>query len=167
MDTLIIDKWTLQQKIVRLAYEILEEHIDEEEICLIGIQKGGFQTAELLKKAITKIDCHIKVSVHSLQINKDNPANTDHKLSTSIEYFNGKLCIIVDDVANSGRTLFYGLKQFIEIEPSSVKVAVLVDRKHKRFPVHCNYVGTSLATTIKEHIKVVFKNKEVEAAYLE
>lgn len=164
---LIIDKWTLEQKVIRIAYEILEEHIEEKEICLVGIQKGGFHTADLLKKAIEKIDKRINVSVHSIKISKDSPLNSEYKLSTNISYFNHKLCIIVDDVANSGRTLFYAYKPFLEIEPNGVKVAVLVDRKHKRFPVHCDYVGTSLATTIKEHIKVVFKNNEVEAAYLE
>lgn len=167
MDTLIIDKWTLQQKITRIAYEILEEHIDEKEICLIGIQNGGFQTAELLKQTINTINKQVNITVHSIIVNKDKPLQTENELSKEITYFNHKLCIIVDDVANSGRTIFYAFKQFLSIEPSSVKVAVLVDRKHKRFPVQCNYVGTSLATTIKEHIKVVFKNNEVEAAYLE
>ncbi len=165
MKSLILDQWALKQKITRLAYEIIEDQYDEEEICLVGIVAGGYQTAQLLKKEILKIkDVNIRLS--SLKIMKDKPLEQAPVLSEDINSFEGKSVIIVDDVANSGRTIFYGFREFLTIQPKSIKVAVLVDRKHKRFPVLCDYVGTSLNTTIKEHIEVVFKGKQVEAAYL-
>jgi pyrimidine operon attenuation protein/uracil phosphoribosyltransferase len=36
----------------------------------------------------------------------------------------------------------------------AVEVAVLIDRKHKSFPIAVDYVGLSLATTIQEDIDV-------------
>lgn len=165
MKSLILDQWALKQKITRLAYEIVEDQFDEEEICLVGILQGGYQVAELLKKEIEKIR-DIKIRLSSLKLSKDEPLKSTPELSDDISTFDGKSIIIVDDVANSGRTIFYGFKEFLSIQAKSIKVAVLVDRKHKRFPVQCDYVGTSLNTTIKEHIEVVFKDKQVEAAYL-
>ncbi|MFZ1579958.1 MAG: phosphoribosyltransferase family protein, partial [Saprospiraceae bacterium] len=60
---------------------------------------------------------------------------------------------IVDDVANTGRTIFYAFKVFMDVLPKKIEIAVLVDRKHKRFPTKVDYVGLSLATTVQEHIK--------------
>ena len=165
MKSLILDKAALKQKIVRLAYEIVEDQFEEKEICLVGVLQGGFQIAKLLKKEIQKIK-GIPVSISSIKVHKENPLVSPTELSEEISYYNGKAVIIVDDVANSGRTIFYAFQQFLNIIPKTVKVAVLVDRKHKKFPVHCDYVGTSLGTTIKEHIEVIFSGSQVEAAYL-
>ena len=66
----------------------------------------------------------------------------------------GKTIVVVDDVANTGRTLFYATKPLMEVVPAKVQMAVLVDRMHKSFPVHVDFVGMSLATTIQDHIEV-------------
>jgi len=165
MKSLILDKAALNQKIKRLAYQIVEKYFDETEICLVGIESGGKQTASLLANEITKITT-AKVSINGLKINKSNPVGSKIEISEDITYFENKVILIVDDVANSGRTLFYAFQPFLNIECKSLQVAVLVDRKHKRFPVNCDFVGTSLNTTIKEHIEIVFANNEVDAAYL-
>ncbi|MEL6989936.1 MAG: phosphoribosyltransferase family protein, partial [Bacteroidota bacterium] len=72
----------------------------------------------------------------------------------------------VDDVANTGRTIFYAFKPLFEILPKKIEVAVLVDRKHKSFPIKVDYVGLSLATTIQENIDVQILNTEDKAVYL-
>jgi pyrimidine operon attenuation protein/uracil phosphoribosyltransferase len=41
----------------------------------------------------------------------------------------------------------------MDVLPKKIEIAVLVDRKHKRFPTKVDYVGLSLATTVQEHIK--------------
>ena len=41
----------------------------------------------------------------------------------------------------------------MDVFPKKLEVAVLVDRKHKLFPIKVDYVGLSLATTMQEHIK--------------
>ena len=77
-----------------------------------------------------------------------------------IEQIENKVVIIVDDVANTGRTIYYALKPLLDVLPKKVEVAVLVDRKHKSFPIQADYVGLSLATTLKESIEV--KIREVD-----
>jgi pyrimidine operon attenuation protein/uracil phosphoribosyltransferase len=72
----------------------------------------------------------------------------------------------VDDVANTGKTFFYAFKPLLEFTPKKVRVAVLVDRKHKAFPVSVDYVGLSLATTMHEHINVIIEESEKEGVYL-
>lgn len=165
MRSLILDKRALKQKITRLAFQICEDMFEEEELCLIGIMSGGYQTANLLETEIKKIK-NFKLSLSSLKINKELPLSQKIVLSEEMNFYRNKACILVDDVANSGRTIFYALQPFGNIELKSLKVAVLVDRTHKKFPIACDFVGTSLATTIREHIEVVFDQEDVEAAYL-
>ena len=74
--------------------------------------------------------------------------------------------IIVDDVANTGRTIFYAFKPILDILPKKVEVAVLVDREHKSFPIKVDYLGLSLATTLKEDIDVDISNPADFAVYL-
>ena len=71
-----------------------------------------------------------------------------------------KVIIIVDDVANTGRTIFYAIKPLLDILPKKVEVAVLVDRTHKAFPIRVDYYGISLATTLRENIDVQIVGKE-------
>src|SRR6202000_1577002 len=61
--------------------------------------------------------------------------------------FDDAVIIIVDDVANSGRTLLYALKPFLEFHPRKIESLVLVERSHKAFPVQPDYTGLSLSTT--------------------
>jgi pyrimidine operon attenuation protein/uracil phosphoribosyltransferase len=66
----------------------------------------------------------------------------------------GKTVLLIDDVANSGRTLFYACLPVMEVLPKKLETAVLVNRTHKSFPIRVDYVGMELATTLKEDIKV-------------
>ena len=83
-----------------------------------------------------------------------------------LEASEGKVIIIVDDVANTGRTLFYAMKPIFQIIPKKVEVAVLVDRMHKSFPIKIDYMGLSLATTLKENIEVKIRDVKEQAVYL-
>ena len=69
-----------------------------------------------------------------------------------------KVIVIVDDVANTGRTIFYAVKPLLETLPKKVEVAVLIDRTHKSFPIRVDYCGLSLATTLLEDIDVKIRN---------
>src|SRR5690625_7880506 len=75
-------------------------------------------------------------------------------VSINIEKISEKIIILVDNVSNSGRTLYYATKPLLNIIPRRLQAAVLVDRTHKLFPIHVDYVGMSLATTLKQNIEV-------------
>ncbi len=74
--------------------------------------------------------------------------------------------IIVDDVANTGRTIFYAVQPLLKVIPRKVEVAVLVDRKHKSFPIKADYVGLSLFTTLKDDIDVRIKAADEMSVHL-
>ncbi len=106
------------------------------------------------------------VKTQLLTITLDKRTPQDIELSQSFD-FNNKVIIIIDDVANSGKTLLYALKPFLDYQPKKIQALVLVERSHNSFPVHSDYVGLSLATTLQEHIFVEVKDENIVGAYLE
>lgn len=162
---LIIDKKGIQFKMKRLAYQILEDSYSEKEIELVGIEKNGKIISEHLKKEIQKIQ-KIVVNIHLLNINKKNPLSQEIKISTPLKELENKTIILVDDVINTGKTSFYAFKPLLEINVKSIKMAVLVDRRHKKYPVYSDYVGNKLTTTLQEFISVEFNGKTPIGVYL-
>jgi len=149
----ILNHQSIVQKIKRLSIQILENHLDHSAIYLLGINNNGYHFAELLSNQLQTISS-IPIFLHRVRLNPASPHDSKIELSVSKEELHHQHIIVVDDVANTGRTTFYAMKPLLEILPASLEVAVLVDRTHKSFPIRVDYVGLSLATTLKEHIDV-------------
>nr|WP_068889041.1 phosphoribosyltransferase family protein [Pedobacter panaciterrae] len=150
---LILDKKQIQQKINRIAYQILEDNLDEKEIVLAGIWDRGYKLALRLKKVLTKIS-DLKIIMLRIDLDRLNTkliANTDLDES----HWKNKVIILVDDVLNSGKTLAYGLGVFLNTPHKKIRTVVLVDRSHKIFPIATDFVGLQMATVLKEHVDVV------------
>jgi pyrimidine operon attenuation protein / uracil phosphoribosyltransferase len=158
----ILDAAVIETKLLRMAYEIIENNFDEKEIVIAGIQGRGVDIATILVQKMQTISS-IKVHQIMLQINKQNPVECS--LQTTVK-LDGKSIVVVDDVANSGRTLLYALNPFLNVIAKKIQIAVLVDRKHKSYPVSADYTGTSIATTLQEHISVDVKAGKIIGAYL-
>jgi pyrimidine operon attenuation protein/uracil phosphoribosyltransferase len=162
--TLILDSVSIQQKIHRIAYQILEKNYDEQELYLIGIQSNGYLFAEKLVAFLRTIT-NTQIHLCSLSLNKTKPNKDEMEYDFDLKNLNKKTVILVDDVANTGRTVAYALKPLLDCLPKKIEVAVLVDREHKLFPISSDYVGLSLSTTHKEHVNVVLDGLE-DAVYL-
>jgi len=150
-------------KLERLAYQIYENNLDQKEIVLAGMQKRGYAIAEVLEKKIVKLS-KAKIRLISINIDKRNPI--DSSLSDT-KKLDGKAIVIIDDVANSGRTLLYALNPFLNIIAKRIQICVLVDRKHKSYPVCAGYIGMQLSTTVEEHIKVEIEKGKIKGAWIE
>jgi len=159
----ILSKEVVGKKLRRMAYEILENNIDEKEIILAGIRESGSVVARVIQKMLAEISS-IKTEFITITLDKKEPV--DVSLSKSFD-FNGKVIIVIDDVSNSGKTLLYALKPFIAFHPKKIQTLVLVERTHTSFPVRPDYVGLSIATTLQEHIFVEVKGEAVTGAYLQ
>ena len=152
---IILNNQEIDHKIKRIAYQIFETFVDEKEIIMAGISNNGFTLAKKISAALNTIS-DLKVTLCEVKIDKQNPFNP---IVTSIpkENYNNKNIILVDDVLNSGSTLIYGVKHFLEVPVKKFKTVVLVDRNHKKFPVKADFKGISLSTSSKEHVHVVFE----------
>ncbi len=162
-DYLILTAEIARKKLQRMAFEIIEKNIGEKEIILAGIKDSGLIIANIIKAFLQDVFAG-KISVIEIDIDKKDPK----KISISeSKNFDDAVIIITDDVANTGKTLLYALKPFMDFYPKKMQVLVLVERSHKEFPVAPDYVGLSVATATDERIIVEANDKEILGARLE
>lgn len=162
-NNIILDNIQINQKIKRIAYQIYESNSSEKEIIIAGIVGNGFTFSKKIAMVLKEIS-NLEVILCEVVINKKQPLE---KVTTSISVddYKNKSLVLVDDVLNSGTTLIYGIKHFLDVPLKRFKTAVLVNRNHKKYPVKADFKGISLSTSIKEHVNVEFKEKEA-IAYL-
>jgi pyrimidine operon attenuation protein/uracil phosphoribosyltransferase len=92
-----------------------------------------------------------------LELDKKKPLSEDIILDIPENELDKKPIILVDDVLNTGKTMAYSLKPFLNRNLKKLETAVLVNRSHKKFPISANYQGVELSTTLSEHIVVVLE----------
>jgi pyrimidine operon attenuation protein / uracil phosphoribosyltransferase len=156
----ILNDSQVKQIIKRIAYQIFENHFNDKELIIAGIDGRGTHIAQLLYEEINAIS-KIKVKRMDIELDKVNPSGNTVKLSDESYSITDKNVIVVDDVLNTGRTLVYALTPFIRAKAKKIQIAVLVDRNHKSFPVSADYIGMELSTTLQEHISVTIEKKKV------
>ena len=152
---LILDDVQIGHKVKRIAYQIYESNVNETRVILAGISKSGFELAFKLKQELESISS-LEIELCEVHVNKKNPLD---EITTSMtpEEYRDQSVVLVDDVLNSGATLIYGVRHFLNVPLKQFKTAVLVDRSHKKFPVKADFKGISLSTSIHETVKVFFE----------
>lgn len=163
MQVPILSKEQITHKLKRMAYEIWEENSKEKEIIIFGIADGGAVLATSLKKILDK-ESDLKVTLEIFKMDKSKVAEFAFTPAVSIK---NKSIVIVDDVANSGQTLLYAMKPLLDFAPKKIQLTVLVDRKHKNYPVVPDVIGYSVASTLQEHIRVTCEGDKITGAFLE
>ena len=161
---IILSNQEIEHTIKRIAYQIYETYIDEEEIVIAGIASNGFIFAKKIADSLNLIS-PLKVSLCEVQINKHNPESAVKTSLTKEEYTNKGL-VLVDDVLNSGTTLIYAVRHFLDVPLKKFKTAVLVDRNHKKYPVKADFKGISLSTSSLDNVEVVFDENGDSHAFL-
>ena len=150
----ILNHQQIQQKITRLGHELLENCFEENKIFIGGIQGNGFELAKKIAAIISR-NSDISVNQFEIKINKTEPWKEEVSLNIDEDKLKKGFIILVDDVINSGKTMQYALVKILERPSKTIRTVVLVDRKHRRYPVKADIVGLSLSTTLKDRVEVV------------
>ncbi len=161
----ILDNLQIQQKLNRLAFEVYENNFSEKELLVVGIEGNGYKVAMQLCKKLESIS-PIRIRLGKITLNKEKPWEGEPKVDFNEKDFVNKTVILVDDVLNSGKTLMYAVRLFLDKPVKKINTVILVDRSHTRFPVKADYVGLTLSTTLQEHIEADFSKAKKEAVYL-
>lgn len=159
----ILSHEDIKHKIRRIAYQIYEANVDEPVIVLAGISKNGFVIAQRLKLILEEI-APIECILCEVLMDKNSPLGTV-KIGLEADVYKNKSLVLIDDVLNSGTTLIYGVKYFLDVPLKKFKTAVLVNRNHKKYPIKADFKGISLSTSLNERVKVRL-NPEDDKAYL-
>lgn len=159
----ILSAEVADKKLRRMALQVAEQNYEATQLLLIGIKANGIFIAEIIRRYLKDV---FKGEVLVLELSMDKKKPAEISINKQID-FNGKTVLLIDDVANSGRTMLYALKPLLQQLPKKIQTLALVERTHKTFPVDVDYTGLSVSTTTDEHIVVEVKDGVVEGAWME
>lgn len=161
--SIVLNSRQIHQKTERIAFEILENTFEEERIYIGGIEGNGYLFAERIVEVLSK-NTKQEVRLFKIEVNKESPLDTEIAFSIPADELNNQSVVLVDDVINSGRTMIYAVRTLLGNKLKQLKVATLVNRTHRRFPVQADFVGVHISTTLMDNIMVDLGAEDV--AYL-
>ncbi len=168
----ILNSKDLERALKRIAHEIIEKNNGTENLCLVGIQKGGIILAQRLASQIEAIEGgHIEIGAlditfyrDDLNMKKEQPVVKTTDITFSIT---DKTVVLVDDVLFTGRSIRSAMDALIDFgRPSSIQLAVLIDRGHRELPIRADYVGKNIPTSFNDRVEVYLKEKNEDEKVL-
>lgn len=159
--SVLLDEKAMKRTLTRIAHEIIEKNKGVDNVVLLGIKRRGVPIAERIAKLIEEFE-DTKLLVGSVDITLYRDDLTElgeepilNKSSLGVDV-KDKDVILVDDVLYTGRTARAALEAVIKSgRPSSIQLAVLIDRGHRELPIRADYVGKNIPTSRKELISVM------------
>ena len=166
--TKIMDADAVNRALKRISHEIVERNPDFENLCVIGIRRRGVPISERIRDNIKNIEgVDLPIGVLDITLYRDDlseisvdPVLNESSIPFSIE---GKKVILVDDVLFTGRTVRAAIDALFSLgRPSSIQLAILVDRGHRELPIRGDYVGKNIPTAREERVFVKLSDVDGE-----
>lgn len=163
----ILDKQQLHLTILRLAHQLLENHLSLQDVVFIGLQPRGIRVSDKMIEAVKKLCPDEKVNYGQLDITfyRDDIRQELHVANkTNIDFsIENKNVILIDDVLYTGRTIRAALDALLDFgRPKKVELCVLVDRRFNReLPIQPDYCGKAIDSVVSQKVKVEWDKEEV------
>jgi len=162
----ILDADRIRRMVDRMAHEIAERQKDLPGLALIGIRTRGVPLAVRLAARLSDlVKQNFPVGTLDITLYRDDLSTVAPQpllKKTEIDFdLNGRTVLLCDDVLYTGRTIRAALDGVIDLgRPRAIRLAVLIDRGHREFPIEANYVGKSVPTANREVIQVMFQETD-------
>ena len=162
----ILDADRIGRMIDRMAHEIAERQKDLPGLALVGIRTRGVPMANRLAARLSGlVKQSFPVGTLDITLYRDDLSTVAPQpllKKTEIDFdLNGRTVLLCDDVLYTGRTIRAALDGVIDLgRPRAIRLAVLIDRGHREFPIEANYVGKSVPTANREVIQVMFQETD-------
>lgn len=167
----ILGQQEIEERIWKIAGEIVAKNEAMEDVVLVGIRTGGAFLATRLQEAIaTRLNVpKLPTGVLDITLYRDDwtrigptPIVGKTELPFSID---DKTVILIDDVLFTGRTVRASMDALMDFgRPKKVELAILMDRGDgvRELPITANYVGDIRSTSPNETINVYLKEEGFE-----
>lgn len=169
----VIDKKEMALIEERLAAQILERNPGAENLMLVGIQRRGADLAKRLAASLgAKLGRTIACGELDINLYRDDwtslAGGSPHIGASDIPGgIDGRKILLVDDVLFSGRTIRAALEALLDYgRPATVELLVFIDRGHRELPICADYVGRKIGTEKKQHVDVLFEERDGRDAVL-
>ena len=154
----VLNKAGIETIVLRMAYQVREQFSAFDNLVIIGIDGEGFTLAGMLKSKLDEFQ-GFQSQLIKLKLAKHQSSLPALNFEPLLPNLNGVPILIVDDVLNSGRTLTYCISPLVEHQVPCMKIAVLVERTYRKFPVSASITGISLSTTFEENVVAVLNSE--------
>ncbi len=146
----------------RLAQQLVEDHGDLSQACIIGLQPRGILFSDRIVEILTQEHRLKNIRYGQLDITfyrddfrrRDKPiAASETKMDFLVEDLN---VILVDDVLYTGRTVQAALSALQDYgRAQNVQLMALVDRRFNRhLPIQADYKGLMIDSMDEAYVKV-------------
>ncbi len=164
-ETIILDQSAIDRALTRVAHEILERNKGTRDVALIGVVRGGDHIARSLRRRILQIEgVELPLGTIDITMYRDDLASRGSLPVGKTELLfplENKRIVLVDDVLYTGRTIRAAMDALMDIgRPSSIQLAILIDRGHRELPIRPDYVGRNVPTSVAEKIQVQFSEDQ-------
>lgn len=161
---IILDEKAMDRAIARISYEVIERNKGADGLCVIGILSRGVELGTRIAERIGQIEGRT-IPVGTLDITSfrdDLKRRCTGKDATEISFeIEGKRVLLVDDVIYTGRSARSAIEAVMKRgRPTSIQLAVLVDRGHRELPIRADFVGKNLPTSKQETVQVKVKERD-------
>ena len=149
----------IERSLKRIALEVWEHLGEETSPLIIGLNERGLATAQVIASHVNALTggnselCRFDVEKNNF--NGERPRIQQRRV------------LVVDDVIFSGKSMFSAITNITnQAEVEDLKVAVLVDRGHRKLPVEASYIGIEVPTKLAEHVDVIVEDNQLKEVIL-
>lgn len=168
--SVLMDESAVNRALIRISHEIIERNKGIENIVFLGIKTRGVPLADILAHNIERFEGKLP-PVGEIDINHYRDDLTEAHIMPEVTKpalpfdVTGNDIVLVDDVLFTGRTVRAAIEAIFSLgRPSSIQLAILVDRGHRELPIRADYVGKNVPTSTNELISVLLKPNDIETA---
>lgn len=160
----------LKSAVAKLCARIAEEFPTPERLLILGIRTRGALLAERITANLSQ---HYGVDVASgildITFYRDDLSRLGpNPMVRGSEFpfdLTDSMIVLVDDVLFTGRTVRAALDEISDFgRPALIRLAVLVDRGLREYPIHADYCAVSIPTATNQRVHVLFDEVDDEDA---
>ena len=169
--TRVMEADDVRRALVRISHEIVERNKGTDDLVIVGIRTRGAPLAERVASTIASFEGvdilsgALDVTLYRDDVALRGPRNLE--ATTVPPDLDGRIVVLVDDVLFTGRTIRAAFDAVLDLgRPRAIRLAVLVDRGHREFPIRADHVGKNLPTAAHEVVQVHVAEVDGEDAVL-
>ena len=158
---MVLDTKDLARILDKMTQEIIDTHRQMDKLALIGVHtRGVFIARRIQERILAQQGVSLETGAVDINLYRDDwtrigaqPVVRKSEIDFNID---GKKIILVDDVLFTGRTVRAAMDALMDFgRPARIELAVLIDRGHRELPIHANYIGQTIKTTLGEAVNVL------------
>jgi pyrimidine operon attenuation protein/uracil phosphoribosyltransferase len=164
----VLDDTGIRRALMRIAHEIVERNDDLSRLYLVAVPNGGIPLARQLADNLQQIaDVEVTVGILDTTLYRDDLHSRGERprlrRTEMPSVVDDRVVVLVDDVANTGRTIRAAMDALMDFgRPSAVQVVALVDRGHRELPIRIDYVGKNIPTKAGDSVQLQGEQGELE-----